>query len=71
MTREAEIEKFIIHKIWRKYMTWLQGSVTWGVQSRGRSEREAKLGMGHMSLLGPLGRMLLSSGGKVGLVSLN
>lgn len=52
-------------------MTWLQGSVTWGVQSRGRSEREAKLGMGHMSLLGPLGRMLRSSGGKVGLVSLN
>lgn len=49
----------------------LQGPVTWGVQGRGQSEREAKLGVGHMSLLGSMGRMLPSSGGNVGLVSLN
>lgn len=49
----------------------LQGPVTWGLQGRGQSEREAELGQGHMSLLGSMGGMLRSSGGKVGLVSLN
>lgn len=40
--------------------------------SRQRAVRErGKPGIGHMSLLGPLGGMLPSSGGKVGSVSLN
>ena len=65
---KIEIEKFVPHRAWRKYTTYLQG--LHGEAKAGCLQRERQ-DLGHMTLLGFLDGVLLGSLAKARLVHSN